>query len=120
MAYNQNVKIRPAELDQDLTALNAMKGFGDYKPANESYSMDKLDGFYQAMMSARETEDQKEGEFKAARDTRVQKEWEFHNAILGAKEQVKAQYGVSSDQIQAMGLKKKSEYNPKKKRKTQT
>jgi hypothetical protein len=37
-------------------------------------------------------------------------EWEFHNAILGAKTQVTAQFGDDSDELAALGLKKKSEY----------
>ena len=37
-------------------------------------------------------------------------EWEFHNAMLGVKEQAIAQYGKNSDQLQALDLKKKSEY----------
>jgi len=44
-------------------------------------------------------------------------EWEFHNMLLGVKDQVIAQYGKDSDQVstrstyqvQALGLKKKSE-----------
>ncbi len=36
-------------------------------------------------------------------------EWRFHEVMLGAKDQVIAQYGVNSDQVQALGLKKKSE-----------
>ena len=38
--------------------------------------------------------------------------------MLGVKEQVIAQYGKNSDQVQALGLKKKSEYKaPKPKKK---
>jgi hypothetical protein len=37
-------------------------------------------------------------------------EWEFHNTMLAVKEQVIAQFGKNSDQVQALGLKKKSEY----------
>ncbi|HLL77504.1 MAG TPA: hypothetical protein VK421_19770 [Pyrinomonadaceae bacterium] len=46
----------------------------------------------------------------AARDDAVAAEWEFHNAMLGAKEQVVAQFGKDSNEIQSLGLKKKSEY----------
>lgn len=110
MAKNQNVKLRPGELDSDITAYNALKGFGDYSPLNGTYKTGQVTIAYEAMLEARTLEDQRDGEFKAARDARVQKEWDFHNLILGAKEQVVAQYGKSSDQIQAMGLKKKTEY----------
>ena len=37
-------------------------------------------------------------------------EWEFHNTMLAVKEQVIAQFGKNSDQVQALGLKKKTEY----------
>ncbi len=43
-------------------------------------------------------------------DAAVAAEWRFHEAMQGAKEQVIAQYGKSSDQVQSLGLKKKSEY----------
>lgn len=39
----------------------------------------------------------------------IEAEWEFHNAILVAKEQVIGQYGIDSNEAQAVGIKKKSE-----------
>ncbi|HEY5232033.1 MAG TPA: hypothetical protein VIK35_00670 [Verrucomicrobiae bacterium] len=36
-------------------------------------------------------------------------QWTFHNALLGAKQQVLAQFGDDSDEAQALGLTKKSE-----------
>ncbi|MCS7226483.1 MAG: hypothetical protein NZ821_05760, partial [Gloeomargarita sp. SKYB31] len=47
---------------------------------------------------------------KAARDEANRSEWRFHNLVLGAKEQVIAQYGRDSLQVQALGLRRKSEY----------
>jgi hypothetical protein len=44
------------------------------------------------------------------RDTSVNKEWAFHSLVVGAKEQVIAQYGKDSTQVQELGLKRKSEY----------
>lgn len=44
-------------------------------------------------------------------------EWEFHNAILGAKVQVEAQFGSDSDELASLGLKKKSEYKTPSRRK---
>jgi hypothetical protein len=46
---------------------------------------------------------------ETARDAAAAAEWEFHNIMLGVKTQVMAQFGDSSDQVQALGLKKKSE-----------
>jgi hypothetical protein len=53
----------------------------------------------------------------AKRDTANAGEWEFHNAMLGAKRQVTAQFGDDSDEVQAIGLKKKSEYKSRARRK---
>jgi hypothetical protein len=47
--------------------------------------------------------------FAAARDASLAMQWEFHDAILGVKNQVKAQYGANSDEVATLGLKKKSE-----------
>jgi hypothetical protein len=44
------------------------------------------------------------------RDATTAAEWDFHNTMLAVKEQVIAQFGKNSDQVQALGLKKKSEY----------
>ena len=44
----------------------------------------------------------------AARDATVAAEWALHDAMLGVKAQVLAQYGPDSDAIQSLGLKKKS------------
>jgi len=65
-----------------MDALTALRSIGGYTPANST----------------------------SARNAATAAEWEFHNFILGVKEQVIAQYGKSSDELQALGLKKKSEY----------
>ncbi len=36
---------------------------------------------------------------------------QFHDYMLGAKDQVKAQFGSSSNELQGLGIKKKSEYD---------
>jgi DNA-binding GntR family transcriptional regulator len=63
----------------------------------------------EAMDEEQETETQAEAAAKAARDDATAAEWDFHNAILGAKQQVTAQYGADSNEVQSVGLTKKSE-----------
>ena len=46
----------------------------------------------------------------AARDAADDSEYAFHNMILGAKIQVKAQFGESSDEFASLGMKKKVEF----------
>ena len=56
-----------------------------------------------------EEETQKQVIRDAAYDSAVAAEWAFHNAMLGVKEQVRAQFGADSNEVQALGLVKKSE-----------
>ncbi len=62
------------------------------------------------MDAAQATETQKFADADAARDDATAAEWDFHNALLGAKDQVKAQFGADSNEWQALGLTKKSEF----------
>lgn len=111
MAKNETKRIRPSILQEDRDALSAIKGFTtpDYEPANDDFTLAKLEAGQAAVVAAREIEVQKQGEADDARDNTVAAEWAFHNLILGGKDQVKAQYGVNSNQVQAIGLTKKSE-----------
>ena len=60
-------------------------------------------------MEKRDLEAQAQAALDAARDDATAAEWTFHNAILGAKDQVKAQFGDDSNEYAGMGLTKKSE-----------
>ncbi|PYS93638.1 MAG: hypothetical protein DMF64_04370 [Acidobacteria bacterium] len=120
MARNQTRRIAPAILQADREALQALKGMGDnYKPANPVYTVEQLQTLQQQMDAKQETETQKAADAAAARDEAAAGEWDFHNGMLGVKEQVIAQHGKDSAQVQALGLKRKSEYQaPKRKGKT--
>ena len=50
-----------------------------------------------------------EAQAEAARAEAAEAEVNFHDIVVGAKEQVRAQYGSDSNEVQAPGLKKKSE-----------
>ena len=111
MAKDQNRRLNPKEVQDDLSVLDAIVALTPtYTPANAQFSVVNLQSAKTAMTGAQATETQKQGEVDAARDAANAKEWAFHNAILEAKKQVAAQYGSDSDQVQAIGLKKKSEY----------
>ena len=70
------------------------------------------------MTADEDTAAQKKAESDAARDNEVASQWAFHDYILGARTQVIAQYGDDSNEKQAVGLKKKSEYKSPTKKKT--
>ncbi len=109
MAKNQNVRIQPQVLEADQDAFLALKSIGGYQPANSAYAIEALATKYDAMRTALEAELNAQNALAAARDAAVAVGWDFHNAMLGVKDQVVAQYGPDSDQLASLGLKKKSE-----------
>lgn len=110
MAERTTVALKRQTIQKDVSGLNSLKGIAGYNPSNKDYELSKLTIKYNNMLAKQEMAVQKEAEFKAARDEKVLAEWEFHNMMIGAKQQVIAQYGSSSNEVQALGLKKKSEY----------
>ena len=109
MAKNQTVRIRPIILQEDLNALTALQAIANYTPANTAYAKTAIAAKLTAMKAAQDAEVNAQNALDTARDAANAAEWDFHNLLLGAKDQVIAQYGKDSDQIQALGLKKKSE-----------
>ena len=109
MAQDQNRRLKPSNLVDDKKSLDAMDDMANYAPSNDDFTKIKLDAAWTAMDNARKLETQKEAVAIAARDAANAAEWASHNLILGAKTQVVAQYGENSDEVQAVGLKKKSE-----------
>ena len=110
MAKNQNNRIRPGNLQADEDALTALRNISDYAPANSAYSLKAVESALANLKSAQDAELAAQNTLDSARDAANAAEWDFHDIMLGVKEQVIAQYGSSSDEVQSLGLKKKSEY----------
>lgn len=119
MAKKQTRRLAAPIQKQDKQCLSAVKGLSDYKPTDSTFAKTALQSASDDVDEAREKEKQTAMAAKAARAAAVKAEWTFHNLILGSKTQVKAQYGDDSDEVNAVGLKKKSEYkDPTRKSKT--
>ena len=97
-------------LQEDREAYAALQAIADYDPSNAAFSLANITASHNSMNADQTTEIQKQAEADAASDKADAGERKFHNDILGAKSQVKAQYGEDSDQYAALGMKKKSEY----------
>jgi hypothetical protein len=110
MAKNETRRLSPKVLKQDKDTHDAIIGLTDYGPSNPLYTKVNLQAKRDAVTAKQASETQKDAEAAGARDDANKAEWAFHNDILEAKKQVSAQYGSDSDQVQAVGLKKKSEY----------
>lgn len=117
---DQTKRIKPALIDADEGSFAALQTMAGYAPANQAYALAAVSSAHAALQSARAAETQAEAAYAAARDNAVAREWEFHNLILGAKDQVTAQFGRDSNEVQALGLKKASERkSPQRREKSQ-
>jgi len=110
MAKDQTKRIAPAQQQTDLDSYTALQGIENYSPANETYNREAVTDKFNALKAAQDAELAAQVALATARDAATAAEWEFHNTMLAVKEQVIAQFGKNSDQVQALGLKKKSEY----------
>jgi hypothetical protein len=110
MAKDQTVKIRPQMLQDDRDSFAALKNIPDYAPSNKDLTVAKIQALQDDMVEKDEAEVQALAAHDSARDDATASEWAFHNAVLGSKSQVTAQYGDDSNELQAVGLTKKSEY----------
>lgn len=116
MAKNETKRLRPQILQEDRDAFVALQANTNYRPSNTAYEVSAITAAQAAMINSQEAETLADDALAAARDNAVAREWDYHNLMLGAKVQVKAQFGEDSNELQGMGVKKKSEYNrPKRK-----
>ena len=120
MAKNQTRRLSSQVVAQDKASLAALQDIDDYKPTNAAYKVADIAIADEAVDKDRTKETQLAADAKNARDHAVTSEWKLHNLILGAKKQVVAQYGEDSDEVQAVGLKKKSAYKTGGKKKVVT
>jgi len=116
MADKKTKPLSPKILQEDLDAYAALKSMVGYAPANPDFTLAKGTTARTARLDAEDASAQAKAAEAAARDGEVAAQWAFHDFILGARTQVIAQFGDDSNEKQAMGLKKKSEYkSPSKK-----
>lgn len=110
MADKETRRIKPAQLRANESAFAALLSISGYTPANPAYTLAKGSNLVESMQTTRIAEAQAEAALKAARDNATAAEWAMHNFMLGAKDQVAAQFGKNSNEYQSLGLKKKTEY----------
>ncbi|HMF55495.1 MAG TPA: hypothetical protein VK619_03985 [Pyrinomonadaceae bacterium] len=110
MAKNESRRIRPATLQADRDGFDALKGITNYTPANQAYTVAKIETSRQEMEAKQAAETQAKAAYDAARDEAVAAEWAYHNIMLGASVQIDAQFGKNSNEYQSLGKKKPTEY----------
>ncbi len=120
MAINQNKRLPQATIDADRAALVALKKLADYAPSNAALSIEAVSALEERLRKAEESEILARKALAAAIDAREAAGRDLHNAMLGVKATVTGQYGSDSDAVQALGLKKKSDYRRPARRRTVT
>ncbi|NUM79614.1 hypothetical protein HUU42_02315 [bacterium] len=110
MAKNEHVRLSPTVVQADRDAVAALQKIAGYTPNNPAYSLAAVQTAHNDMLAAQAAEAQAYAALATARDVATAKEWAYHNLILGVKDQVSGQFGKNSNELQSLGLKKKSEY----------
>lgn len=110
MAKNQARRLSPKIIEADRTAYAAAQSIAGYTSANPAFHMTNITAARDAMDAAQTAEAQAIAAAATARDMATQREWEYHNLVLGMKTNVSGQFGSDSVELQAVGLKRKSEY----------
>lgn len=118
MAKKRSARLSQRILKQDRQIAQAVLSFEDYQPSNKEFTAKRIRESLEAVEKSSLAEEEAIAALTKARQASIDLEARFHDVVLGAKRQVIAQYGEDSDQIVALGLKKKSERRygrPKKK-----
>jgi hypothetical protein len=110
MAKNQTKRLRPSQVQLNKDHFAALKNISNYAPANPAYATAAITTAETDLNNKATLESQTTAAAASARDDAVASEWQHHNLMLGARDQVIAQFGRDSNEAQAVGLKKKSEY----------
>ena len=99
-----------ATIEKDRAALVALKKLKGYAPSNVALSVEALNALEADLRAAEENELLSTNALGAYRDARTTAGWALHNRLLNVKALVSGDYGPNSDEVQALGLKKKSDY----------
>ena len=110
MADQKAHRMNPEALSADQSSAKAVLELPDYRPAKADFTREIIQAKLAALQPLLDAEQRAQRLLDTARDNAVAAEWALHEVVLGAKDQIVAQYGSDSNEAQAVGLKKKSEY----------
>ncbi len=117
---NENTRVSPKQILKDIESYHALCTMTDYKANNPANSREAADAAYRRLRDAEQNAIATQVAAAAGADALAAARRDMHDVILGAKNEAKALYGPSSDQVAALGLKKKSELARRSKSKKET
>lgn len=109
VADKKSRRINPKLLAEDLESLDALDTIDAYTPSNPNLTAAKLKGLRGTMMENQAAEARDAATLAASRDNAAASEWAVHEATVGMRDQVVAQFGRESNEAQAVKRKKPSE-----------
>lgn len=103
-------RINVKAISADVASYHGLSTVTGYIPTRTEASDVGIRHAYKTMLEKQKKEIEFTKILKASADAARQAEVDFHNAVLAMKESVRGQFGPNSDEAQAVGYKKKSEY----------
>jgi len=107
---NFSRRLSAKTITADIKALHGLSAVDKYTAIRPEASAKNLEQVYSSMIASQKKEVELIATTKSAVDAARQAEIEFHAAVLAMKETIRGQFGPNSDEAQAVGYKKKSEY----------
>ena len=117
---SENTRVSPKQILKDIESYHALCTLTDYKANNPANSREAADAAYKRLREAEQNAVATQVAAAAGADALAAARRDIHDVILGAKNEAKALYGPSSDQVAALGLKKTSEFSRRSKSKKET
>jgi hypothetical protein len=103
-------RVSTKTIEADIASFHGMNVIKTYIPVRSEATPEALKAGYETMLAKQQQEIELLAAIKAASDAARMAEVEFHDRVMAMKETVRGQYGLNSDEAQAVGYKKKSEY----------
>ena len=102
-------RIPPQQIKSDIELIRALSGINNYTPHNAAYSLEAAMAALSRLNQSETALILAENALAAARSTLLSDRNALHQIALGVKDEAMVLFGPDSDQIVALGMKKKSD-----------
>ena len=102
-------RIPPQQIKSDIELIRSLSGINNYTPHNAAYSLEAAMAALSRLNQSETALILAENALAAARSTLLSDRNALHQIALGVKDEAMVLFGPDSDQIVALGMKKKSD-----------
>ncbi len=96
--------------DKNVVAYSNLSTITNYNPSKKESSKETVTEHFNQMLNAKRMEAEAEVKWKEQRASAIEAEWQLNTTMQACKAYVLSQFGPDSNEVAALGLKKKSEY----------